>query len=225
MSERILVIEDEPKIADMIRRGLIYEGYTVDLAPDGEKGLAAARDNVPDLVILDVMLPGVDGFEVAKRLRAGGDVPILMLTARDSVSDKVHGLDVGADDYLTKPFVFDELNARVRALLRRHRPAEARAILRYADLSLDQNTREVKRGNRRIELTTKEFDLLELFMLHPRQVLTRDTIYERIWNYDFGGESNIIEVYIRYLRGKLELEGEPRLIQTVRGVGYALREE
>ncbi|MEP7200508.1 MAG: response regulator transcription factor [Chloroflexota bacterium] len=224
MSERILVIEDEPKIADVIKRGLIYEGYTVEAAGDGERGLAIARDNLPDLVILDVMLPGLDGFEVAKRMRAAGDVPILMLTARDAVTDKVAGLDAGADDYLTKPFVFDELNARVRALLRRHRPSE-KTVLRYADLSLDQSTREVKRGARKVDLTTKEFDLLELFLQHPRQVLTRDVIYERIWNYDFGGESNIIEVYVRYLRGKLEANGEPRLIQTVRGVGYALREE
>ena len=224
MDERILVIEDEPKISDMIRRGLIYEGYQVEIAPDGEKGLASARDHLPDLIIVDVMLPGLDGFEVCKRLRTAGDIPILMLTARDAVSDKVRGLDVGADDYLTKPFNFDELTARVRALLRRRRPSE-KTILRYADLSLDQSTREVRRGNRKLDLTTKEFDLLELFLLHPRQVLTRDMIYERIWNYDFGGESNIIEVYIRYLRGKLETDGEPRLIQTVRGVGYALREE
>ena len=224
MGERILVIEDEPKISDMVKRGLIYEGYTVEVASDGERGLGVARDTPPDLVILDIMLPGIDGMEVAKRLRAAGDVPILMLTARDAVTDKVHGLDAGADDYMTKPFNFDELSARVRALLRRRRPTE-KTVLRYADLSLDQSTREVKRGNRKIELTTKEFDLLELFMQHPRQVLTRDVIYERIWNYDFGGESNIIEVYIRYLRGKLEAEGEPRLIQTVRGVGYALREE
>jgi two-component system, OmpR family, response regulator MprA len=224
MGDRILVIEDEPKISDMVKRGLIYEGYNVEVAGDGEKGLSLARDNPPDLVIIDVMLPGIDGFEVAKRVRAAGDVPILMLTARDAVTDKVHGLDAGADDYLTKPFIFDELNARVRALLRRRRPTE-KTVLRYADLSLDQSTREVKRANRKLELTTKEFDLLELFMQHPRQVLTRDVIYERIWNYDFGGESNIIEVYIRYLRGKLEAEGEARLIQTVRGVGYALREE
>jgi two-component system response regulator MprA len=224
MGERILVIEDEPKIADMVKRGLIYEGYSVEVAGDGEKGLGVARDNPPDLVIVDVMLPGIDGFEVCKRLRAAGDVPVLMLTARDAVTDKVHGLDAGADDYLTKPFNFDELNARVRALMRRRRPTE-KTILRYADLSLDQSTREVKRANRKLELTTKEFDLLELFMQHPRQVLTRDVIYERIWNYDFGGESNIIEVYIRYLRGKLEADGEPRLIQTIRGVGYALREE
>jgi two-component system, OmpR family, response regulator MprA len=224
MAERILVIEDEPKISDLIKRGLIYEGYTVDVALNGEQGLTHARDNQPDLVVLDLMLPGIDGFEVCKRLRAAGDVPILMLTAREAVTEKVKGLDAGADDYLTKPFNFDELVARVRALLRRRRPGE-QTVLRYADLVLDPSTREVRRANRKIELTTKEFDLLELFLQHPRQVLTRDLIYDRIWNYDFGGESNIIEVYIRYLRGKLEAGGESRLIHTVRGVGYALREE
>ncbi len=224
MAERILVIEDEPKISDLIKRGLIYEGYTVDVTANGEQGLAQARDNQPDLVVLDLMLPGIDGFEVCKRLRAGGDVPILMLTARDAVTDKVKGLDSGADDYLTKPFNFDELVARVRALLRRRRPGE-QTVLRYADLTLDQSTREVRRGSRKIDLTTKEFDLLELFLQHPRQVLTRDLIFDRIWNYDFGGESNIIEVYIRYLRSKLEADDEPRLIHTVRGVGYALRED
>jgi two-component system response regulator MprA len=224
MSERILIVEDEPKILDVIKRGLIYEGYTVDAATNGEDGLAKARDYPPALVILDVMLPGLDGFEVCRRLRAAGDVAILMLTARDQVSDKVRGLDAGADDYLTKPFAFNELYARIRALLRRRKPTE-QTVLRYADLTLDQSTREVKRGQRKIELTSKEFAMLELFMLHPRQVLTRDLIYERIWDYDFGGESNIIEVYIRYLRNKLEAGSEPRLIQTVRGAGYALREE
>jgi two-component system, OmpR family, response regulator MprA len=224
MSDRILVIEDEPKISSLIKRGLIYEGHEVDVADNGERGLEIARESPPDLVILDLMLPGIDGFEVCRRLRTAGDVSILMLTARDNVSDKVRGLDSGADDYLTKPFAFNELNARVRALLRRRRPAE-QMTLRYADLTLDLGTREVSRGPRKIDLTTREFDMLEMFMRHPRQVLTRDIIYERIWNYDFGGESNIIEVYIRYLRGKLEAGGEPRLIQTVRGVGYALREE
>jgi two-component system response regulator MprA len=224
MSERILIVEDEPKILDVIKRGLIYEGYTVDTAANGEDGLARARDYPPALVILDVMLPGLDGFEVCRRLRSAGDVAILMLTARDQVSDKVHGLDAGADDYLTKPFAFNELYARIRALLRRRKPTE-QTVLRYADLTLDQSTREVNRGQRKIELTNKEFAMLELFMLHPRQVLTRDLIYERIWDYDFGGESNIIEVYIRYLRNKLEAGSEPRLIQTVRGAGYALREE
>lgn len=224
MPEKILVIEDEQKISDFLRRGLSYEGYKVETAADGETGLKSARDNLPDLVILDVMLPGLDGFEVAKRLRAGGEVPILMLTAKDAVSDKVKGLDSGADDYLGKPFAFEELLARVRALLRRHKPTEA-SNLRFADVSLDISTREVLRGGRRVDLTTKEFDLLHFFMLHPRQVLPREMIYDRIWGYDFGGESNILEVYVRYLRSKLEAEGEQRLIQTVRGVGYALREE
>jgi two-component system, OmpR family, response regulator MprA len=224
MSDRILVIEDEPKISSLIKRGLIYEGHEVNVADNGEQGLELARESPPDLVILDLMLPGIDGFEVCRRLRTAGDVSILMLTARDNVNDKVRGLDAGADDYLTKPFAFNELNARVRALLRRRRPAE-QSTLRYADLTLDLGTREVSRGPRKIDLTTREFDMLEMFMRHPRQVLTRDLIYERIWNYDFGGESNIIEVYIRYLRGKLEAGGEPRLLQTVRGVGYALREE
>ena len=224
MSERILVIDDEPKIVDFIRRGLIYEGYIVDVAYDGQEGLAHARDNPPDLVILDVMLPGLDGLEVCRRLRAASDVPILMLTAKDAVPDRVAGLDAGADDYLVKPFAFDELLARVRARLRRTRQSKEE-ILRFADLRINTATRQVWRGDREIELTAKEFDLLELFARHPRQVLTRDLIYERLWGYDFGGESNIIEVYVRYLRAKLEAGGEPRLIQTIRGAGYALREE
>jgi two-component system, OmpR family, response regulator MprA len=224
MAEKILVIEDEQKIADFLRRGLSYEGYKIETAGDGESGLKSARDNMPDLVILDVMLPGLDGFEVARRLRAGGEVPVLMLTARDSVPDRVKGLDSGADDYLVKPFAFEELLARIRALLRRHKPTEA-TTLRFADVVLDTSTREVLRGGRRVELTTKEFDLLHFFMLHPKQVMPRELIYDRIWGYDFGGESNILEVYIRYIRSKLEAEGETRLIQTVRGVGYALREE
>ncbi len=225
MAERVLVIEDEAKIADFLRRGLIYEGYQVDVAPNGEAGLALARERSPDLVILDLMLPDMDGLEVCRRLRAASDVPILILTAKDAVSDRVKGLDSGADDYLVKPFAFEELLARLRALRRRRQAAEAQEVLRFADLTLNTATREVWRGNRRIELTAKEFDVLELFMRHPRQVLTRDILYERIWGYDFGGESNIIEVYIRYLRSKLEAGGEPRLLQTVRGVGYALREE
>ncbi len=224
MSERILVIEDEQKIADFLKRGLIYEGFQVQVARDGESGLAAARDQLPDLVILDWMLPGLDGLEVCRRLRAGSAIPILMLTAKDSVSDRVKGLDSGADDYLVKPFAFEELLARVRALLRRVRPSEE-TVLRFADVTLNVATREVVRGARKIELTTKEFDLLYYFIRNPRQVLTREQIYERIWGYDFEGESNILEVYVRYLRAKLEAQNEPRLIQTVRGVGYALREE
>lgn len=224
MVERILVIEDEPKIADFLRRGLTYEGFTVQVALDGESGLKAARDNPPDLVILDVMLPGLDGYEVCRRLRAAGPVPILMLTAREAVPDRVKGFESGADDYVVKPFAFEELIARVRALLRRAHPAEE-TVLHFADLTLNVTTREVLRGKRKIDLTTKEFDLLHFFMRHPRQVLTRELIYDRIWGYDFDGESNILEVYIRYLRNKLEQEGESRLIQTVRGVGYALRED
>ena len=224
MSEKILVIEDEQKIADLLRRGFTYEGFRVEVCHDGETGLKAARDNPPDLVVLDWMLPGLDGLEVCRRLRAGGALPILMLTAKDAVSDRVKGLDSGADDYVTKPFAFEELLARVRALLRRVRATDE-TVFRFADLTLNVNTREVLRGERKLDLTTKEFDLLHFFMRHPRQVLTREMIYDRVWGYDFGGESNILEVYVRYLRSKLETGGGARLIQTVRGVGYALREE
>lgn len=221
---RILLIEDERKIADFIRRGLTLEGYQVQVAYDGESGLDAAVEQKPDLIILDIMLPAIDGIEVCKALRdAGFDMPILMLTARDAVRDRVAGLDAGADDYLVKPFAFDELLARIRALLRRRAAAEEE-VLQFADLTLRPATREVTRGGRPIDLTAREFDILETFMRHPRQVLTREQLYERIWGYDFSGESNIIEVYIRYLRAKLEANGEPRLIHTVRGVGYVLRE-
>jgi two-component system response regulator MprA len=225
VSERILVIEDEQRITDFIKRGLIYEGYRVDVANDGRTGLTAARDNPPDLVILDWMLPGLDGLEVCKRLRSGGNVPILMLTAKDEVQDRVTGLDAGADDYLVKPFSFEELLARIRALFRRATPLPRPEILHFNDLTLDTGTHRAMRNNRPIDLTAKEYELLELFMRHPRQVLTRDLIFDRVWNYDFGGESNIIEVYVRYLRQKTEQEGEPRLLHTVRGVGYVLREE
>ncbi len=227
MAKRILVIDDAPKIVDFIRRGLTYEGYVVDVAYDGQSGLQQAEREPPDLVMLDVMMPGLDGLEVCRQLRASpnGDVPILMLTAKDAVSDRVAGLDAGADDYLVKPFAFNELLARIRALLRRRQVAEGDQIVSFADLTLNSTTREVARGGHPVGLTAKEFDLLELFMRHPRQVLTRDIIYERVWGYDFGGESNIVEVYIRYLRAKLEAGGAPRLLQTVRGVGYALREE
>jgi len=223
MRELILVIEDEEKILNFLRRGLIYEGYRVETAMDGSAGLASARDNPPDLVILDWMLPGIDGLEVCRRLRAASNVPILMLTAKDAVADRVQGLDAGADDYLVKPFALDEVLARLRALLRRAKP-EAPEILSYADLRLDTGTHQAFRGERPIDLTAKEYELLELFLQHPRQVMTREVIYDRVWGYDFGGESNIIEVYVRYLRQKTEAGGEPRLLHTVRGVGYVLRE-
>jgi two-component system, OmpR family, response regulator MprA len=225
VAERILVIEDETQIADLLRRGLIYEGYTVEVAPDGETGLTVARDRPPDAVLLDLMLPGMDGLTVCRRLRSASTVPILILTAKDAVPDRVAGLDAGADDYVIKPFSFDELLARLRAVLRRRQPVAVQETMRFADLTINPNTREVWRGNQRIDLTAREFDLLLLFMQHPRQVLTRDVIYDRIWGYDFGGESNIIEVYIRYLRTKLEEGNRPRLIHTLRGVGYVLREE
>ena len=220
---RILVVDDDPEIVSFLKRGLIYEGYTVDTASNGTEALAKARESEPDLVILDIMMPGIDGIEVCKRIRQVSAVPILMLTAKGTVADRVVGLDSGADDYLVKPFAFDELLARIRALLRRRQPSD-RELLRFNDLSLDTAAREVKRGDEIIELTSQEFDLLELFMRHPRQVLNRDMIYDKVWGYDFGGESNVIEVYVRYLRSKLEASGKPRLIHTIRGVGYVLRE-
>lgn len=223
--ERVLVIEDEARIAQFIERGLIYEGYRVTVARDGKQGLDVARDNPPDLVVLDWMLPVLDGLEVCKRLRAASDIPILMLTAKDDVKDRVTGLDAGADDYLVKPFSVDELLARIRALFRRATPTSRPDVLRFGDLTLDTGTHRAYRGERAIDLTAKEYELLELFMRNPRQVLTRDVIFDRVWDYDFGGESNIIEVYVRYLRQKTELEDESRLIHTVRGVGYVLREE
>jgi len=224
MGARILVVEDEERIASFLQRGLTYEGYRVDLAGDGPAGLTLARENPPDLVVLDWMLPGMDGLEVCRRLRAGSQVPILILTAKDTVEDRVHGLDAGADDYVVKPFAFAELLARIRALLRRTGPGEPET-LRFADLVLDTGTHRARRGERVIDLTAKEYDLLEMFMRHPRQVLTREVIYDRVWGYDFGGESNIIEVYVRYLRQKIETEGEGKLLHTVRGVGYVLRED
>lgn len=224
MSARVLVIEDEERIRLFLQRGLTYEGYRVDVAGEGRAGLDLARDNPPDLVLLDIMLPGMDGLEVCRRLRAAGDVPILMLTAKESIEDRVAGLDAGADDYLVKPFAFDELLARVRALLRRAQPAQPQ-IYRFGDLELDTGTRQGRRGGATFDLTAKEYELLELFMRNPRQVLTRDVIFDRVWGYDFGGESNIIEVYVRYLRQKTEVDDLPRLIHTVRGVGYVLREE
>ncbi len=221
----ILIVEDEAEIAGYLRRGLTLEGYTIELATDGRQALDIARERPPDLVVLDLMLPGIDGLEVARRLRAASDVPIIMLTARDAVPDRVAGLEAGADDYLIKPFAFEELLARIRVQLRRRQREDTTTILRYGPLTMDLAAHEVVIGDRRVDLTAKEYDLLELFMRHPQQVMTRDVIYDRVWGYNFGGESNIIEVYVRYLRQKLEAHGEPRLIHTVRGVGYILREE
>jgi two-component system response regulator MprA len=224
MNERILIIEDDQAILKLLQRGLAYEGYVVDVAGDGRAGLNQARDHTPDLVVLDWMLPGMDGLEVCHRLRMGGSMPVLMLTAKDTIQDRVQGLDAGADDYMVKPFNLDELLARIRALLRRTQP-ERIQVLKFADLMLDTGSREATRGSKLIQLTAKEYELLELFLRHPRQVLTREVIFDRVWGYDFGGESNVLEVYIRYLRQKLEDEETlPRLIHTVRGVGYVLRE-
>ena len=224
MRVRLLVIDDDEQLLTALRRALAYEGYDVAVAPSGEEGLRLARDAPPDLVVLDVRLPGLDGLEVCRRLRAGGDVPILMLTAKDSIPDRVAGLDQGADDYLVKPMELEELLARVRALLRRRTPTTGGA-LRLADLTLDPATRAVRRGDRDLSLTPKEFDLLVLFLQHPRQVLTRELLFERVWGYDFDGQSNVLDVYVGHLRTKLEADGEPRLLHTVRGVGYALRED
>jgi two-component system response regulator MprA len=224
MNERILIIEDDQAILKILQRGLAYEGYTVDTATEGRSGLMLARDHQPDLVILDWMLPGMDGLEVCHRMRtASGSVPILMLTAKDAVQDRIQGLDAGADDYMVKPFNLDELLARVRALLRRTQPDRV-PVLKFADLTLDTGSRQASRGSRLVQLTAKEYELLELFLRHPKQVLTREVIFDRVWGYDFGGESNVLEVYIRYLRQKLEEGGEMRLIHTVRGVGYVMRE-
>jgi two-component system response regulator MprA len=224
MNELILIIEDNEAIVKVLQRTLIYEGYKVDTALDGETGLELAENNHPDLVVLDLMLPGIDGLEVCQRLRAKGNVPILMLTAKDTIQDRVLGLDAGADDYVVKPFELEELMARVRALLRRTQTDRA-TLLTFEDLTLDTSTRQSFRNERTIDLTAKEYDLLELFLRHPHQVLTRELIFDRVWGYDFGGESNVLDVYIRYLRQKLEEKGEARLIHTVRGVGYVLRKE
>lgn len=231
MAPRILVVDDDAKITSFLRRGLALEGYDVTVANSGAEGLRAVSEQPPDLLVLDIMMPGIDGIEVCRRVRAAGDeVPILMLTAKDTVADRVKGLDTGADDYLVKPFALEELIARVRALLRRHaktgkeEEAARPVALTYGDLSLDTGSREAHRGDRAIELTAKEYELLLLFLAHPRQVLTRDMLMEKVWGFDYSGESNVLEVYIGYLRQKLEAGGEPRVIQTVRGVGYVLKE-
>jgi two-component system response regulator MprA len=219
----VLVVDDDAKIAAALRRALIYEGYQVEVAPDGQIALTRARERMPDLAILDIMMPGIDGLEVTRRLRAEGDVPILLLTAKDGTADRVKGLDSGADDYLVKPFAYEELLARVRALLRRRAP-RARRTLRYADVVMDLATREVRRADELIPTTAKEFDLLQHFMRNPGQVLRREQL-DAVWGFDFGASSNVVDVYVGYVRQKLEQGGRPRLLQTVRGVGYILKEE
>jgi two-component system response regulator MprA len=229
--ERILIVDDEPAVREALRRSLAFEGYDTQVAVDGVDALARAEAYAPDLIVLDIQMPRMDGLTAARRMRAGGStVPILMLTARDTVGDRVTGLDAGADDYLVKPFELDELFARIRALLRRSSYAAAAGaetaedqVLAFADLRMDLATREVTRGTRRVELTRTEFTLLELFLTHPRQVLTREQILKSVWGFDFEPSSNSLDVYVMYLRRKTEAAGEPRLVHTVRGVGYALR--
>ncbi len=226
---RILVVDDDRAVRESLRRSLEFNGYQVEMAGDGAQALEAIIANRPDAMVLDVMMPRLDGLEVARRLRStGDDLPILVLTARDTVSDRVSGLDAGADDYLPKPFALEELLARLRALLRRAIPdtqtGQTSEALAFADLTLDPGTREVRRGGREISLTRTEFALLELFLSYPKHVLTRGRILEEVWGYDFPTSGNALEVYVGYLRRKTEAEGEPRLIHTVRGVGYVLRE-
>jgi len=222
---RILVVDDDRAVRESLERALRLEGYDVELAAGGREALERAAQSSPDAIVLDVMMPQVDGLEVCRRLRGAADkTPVLMLTARDAVSDRVAGLDAGADDYVVKPFALEELFARLRALLRRASPELDGELLRFSDLTLDPVAHEVRRGDRLVELTRTEFLLLELFMRHPRQVLTRPIIFEHVWGYDFGPESNSLEVYVSYLRRKTEAGGEPRLLHTVRGVGYVLRE-
>jgi two-component system response regulator MprA len=221
---KILVVDDERAVREALRRALELEGYEIELAADGAEALEKLEEASPDAMILDVLMPRVDGLAVCRRLRASGNrLPVLMLTARDAVENRVAGLDAGADDYVTKPFALEELRARIRALLRRA-AGDTTETLRFADVELDTGTREVRRGDEQIELTRTEFSLLELFLRNPRQVLTRSVIFERVWGYDFGFASNSLDVYIGYLRRKTEAGEKPRLIQTVRGVGYALRE-
>lgn len=221
---RVLVVDDEPAVRQALDRALRFESYETELAEDGVTALAAHAAKPADAIVLDVAMPRMDGLEVCRRLRGAGDAtPILLLTARVAVNERVAGLDAGADDYLVKPFALEELLARIRALLRRSTPLSDNEVLRFADLSLDPGTREVRRGARQIELTRTEFLLLELLLRNAKQVLPREVIFDRVWGYDFGANSNSLEVYIGYLRRKTEAEGEPRLIHTVRGVGYVLR--
>jgi two-component system response regulator MprA len=220
---KVLVVDDEPAVRAALQRALALERHDVELAADGQQALDALAESTVDAIVLDVMMPRVDGLEVCRRLRAAGDrTPVLMLTARDAIDDRVDGLDAGADDYLVKPFALRELNARLRALLRR--VDSGGPTLAFGDLVLDRSAHEVYRGQRRIELSKTEFSLLELFLEHPRQVLTRSTLFERVWGYDFGATSNALGVYMGYLRRKTEAGGERRLLHTVRGVGYVLRE-
>ncbi|CAM3682980.1 response regulator transcription factor [Marinicrinis lubricantis] len=228
MKKSILVVDDDDKITSLLKRSLTFEGFSVQTASNGMEGLQSMLEREPDLLILDVMMPQLDGWEVCARLReSGSEVPILMLTAKDAIEERVKGLDMGADDYLVKPFALEELLARVRALLRRKSgdSDEDARKLAYADLTMNLDSREVFRGGHSIELTAKEFELLHLFMQNPNRVLTRDTIMERIWGYDYSGESNVLEVYINLLRHKTEESGGSRIIQTVRGAGYVLRGE
>ena len=220
---RILVIDDDRKITAALRRGLTYNGFEVDVANAGAEGLARARASKPDLVVLDILMPGLNGLDVTRQLREDSDVPILMLTARDALEDRVLGLETGADDYLVKPFAFAELLARIRALLRR-RQAEQPIVLQFEDLELDTATHEGRRRGHPIALTAKEYELLEMFLRNPRRVLTREQILERVWGFDSEVDTHVLEVYVGYLRQKLEAGGAPRVIQTVRGVGYMLRE-
>jgi len=224
MTAKILVIDDDKRISSMMRRGLTFEGYDVEVANDGREGLMKILDQPPDLVILDVMMPGIDGLEVCRRLRKDGNIPILMVTGRDSVADRVEGLEIGADDYLVKPFAFEELVARVKALLRRSENKNTGDCIHFADLTLDLASRSAERNGRQIELSTTEFNLLELFMQNPKRVLSRELIMEKVWGYNFQGESNVLEVYVGYLRHKLEQQNEKRLIHTVRGSGYVMKE-
>jgi two-component system response regulator MprA len=222
---RVLVVDDEPAVRRALERALRLDSYEVALAADGEEALDALAQEPADAVILDIAMPRLDGLEVCRRMRKGGDrTPVLMLTARDAIDDRVKGLDVGADDYLVKPFALRELQARLRALLRRANDGADGEVLSYADLTLDQMAHEVRRGDRVIELSKTEFLLLELFLKHPRQVLTRSTIFEHVWGYDFGPTSNALGVYMGYLRRKTEAGGESRLLHTIRGVGYVLRD-
>jgi len=220
---KVLVVDDEPSVRSALERALVLERYEVTLAEDGQQALDTLAEGVVDAIVLDVSMPRIDGLEVCRRLRAAGDrTPVLMLTARDAIDDRVDGLDAGADDYLVKPFALRELNARLRALLRRVEPGGP--TLAFGDLVMDTSAHEVHRGSRHIELSRTEFSLLELFLEHPRQVLTRSTLFERVWGYDFGATSNALGVYIGYLRRKTEEGGERRLLHTVRGIGYVLRE-